>query len=654
MDAAEKNQWFRPSDVCVAPDGSLIVADWYDPGVGGHRMQDTERGRLFHVTRSGLGGQYQMPKVDFSTAESAAKALRSPNQATRYLAWTALERMGAQSQAPLEQLWADENPRMRARALWVLIHLGLPKDQMLKYVRSGLQDDHPDIRATAVRTVVHLRDQIVTDDIRDVINLNDPAPEVRRELLLALRQLPLDVNHLAVIWSVLADQYQAGDRWYLEALGIAAENHWDGFLDAWLRENREQKLSSLAGRDIVWRSRGLQTPELIAEIIADDSLAATDTTRYFRAFDLMNFPEKQKTLAALAFGISNAADDKSNYVVMEAASRLDANDLTEDQQVRLGAMIENRRGTPAFVSLVGKFSVEQYYGDLLSVAASADNRQLAADAMGVLMDKKQQGPVQAAVVKADEATREILCDALVNCGKRPAALLLARISKRPELDSDMRTYAIRRLGEIQSGANDMIQWIEKKEEIDPVLMPAIAASLHRAPWGNVKRKAQELFPLPPSKDNRPLPAISDFASRSGEVANGKKIFEGVGTCAKCHIVEDKGIEVGPNLSEIGSKLTREAMYESILFPSAGISHNYENWSVVTVDGNMITGVLLGETESEIQLKDDKGITHRIAMEDVEGKKQQKLSLMPEGIHKEMSEQELVDLVEYLMTLKKGG
>ena len=32
----EKDQWFRPADVCVAPDGSLIVADWYDPGVGGH------------------------------------------------------------------------------------------------------------------------------------------------------------------------------------------------------------------------------------------------------------------------------------------------------------------------------------------------------------------------------------------------------------------------------------------------------------------------------------------------------------------------------------------------------------------------------------------------------------------------------------------
>ena len=48
-----KDRWFRPSDVCVAPDGSLIIADWYDPGVGGHNMGDNIpeeiRGRIYRV-----------------------------------------------------------------------------------------------------------------------------------------------------------------------------------------------------------------------------------------------------------------------------------------------------------------------------------------------------------------------------------------------------------------------------------------------------------------------------------------------------------------------------------------------------------------------------------------------------------------------------
>ena len=85
-----RDNWFRPSDVCVAPDGSLLVADWYDPGVGGHRMQDVDRGRLFRLTPKGHDGAYTVPPQDFSTPEGAVKALQSPNLATRYVAWTAL------------------------------------------------------------------------------------------------------------------------------------------------------------------------------------------------------------------------------------------------------------------------------------------------------------------------------------------------------------------------------------------------------------------------------------------------------------------------------------------------------------------------------------------------------------------------------------
>src|SRR5262249_40396589 len=51
------DNWFRPSDVCVAPDGSVFVADWYDPGVGGHGMGDTKRGRLLRPGPQGEEGE---------------------------------------------------------------------------------------------------------------------------------------------------------------------------------------------------------------------------------------------------------------------------------------------------------------------------------------------------------------------------------------------------------------------------------------------------------------------------------------------------------------------------------------------------------------------------------------------------------------------
>ena len=654
MDGAKKNQWFRPSDVCVAPDGSLIVADWYDPGVGGHRMQDVDRGRLFRLAKKGQSGSYGFAKPDFSSPESAAMALKSPNHETRYLAWSALNKFGANSIPALEKLWADTNPRMAARAMWVLGKLKIPKADKLKFIHEGLQHENPDLRVMSLRLCVQLKGELELADIQDQINSEDLAPEVLREILIGLRQWPGE--HLPFVWADVADGYISGDRWFLEALGIAAEGHWDQCVEAWVGTN-PNKLLTNEGRDIVWRSKSTKTPELLAKIIADKKTAIKDSGRYFRAFDLLvgdskTATAKSEALKHLAFEVTGLEKEKAIYVTMEAASRIDTKSLNPDQMERVSTMIDDARGSAQFIELINKFSSEKHYPELLKIASQGKDRQQAADAMGVLMTRKWMGPVHGALVAASPEQRVTLCDSLVNCGQRNACFILSGVGKRQELDSELRTYAIKRLGEIQAGRGDMLWWIDQGEKIDPVIMPAIKAALHNSKDPNTREKAQELFPIAKSKDNRPMPPIADLSKRPGNIENGKKVFENAGTCAKCHVVNGKGIEVGPDLSEIGSKLTKPAMYESILFPSAGISHNYENWMVLKEDGQSITGVLLSETESEVQLKDDKGIKHVIPVAQIDEKAKQKLSLMPADLHKELTQKDLVDLVEYMLSLKK--
>ena len=89
---ATDDPWFRPSDVCVAPDGSLFIADWYDPGVGGHLVGDQQRGRIFRVAPE--NNPYSVPSHDFETIQGLIESIKSPNQATRYLAWTGLNEYG--------------------------------------------------------------------------------------------------------------------------------------------------------------------------------------------------------------------------------------------------------------------------------------------------------------------------------------------------------------------------------------------------------------------------------------------------------------------------------------------------------------------------------------------------------------------------------
>src|SRR5438876_1187890 len=82
------DKWFRPIDVAAAPDGSIFVADWYDPGVGGHNLGDFTRGRIYRLAPPAT--PYRAPELDLTTPRGAASALRSPNSATRFLAHRAL------------------------------------------------------------------------------------------------------------------------------------------------------------------------------------------------------------------------------------------------------------------------------------------------------------------------------------------------------------------------------------------------------------------------------------------------------------------------------------------------------------------------------------------------------------------------------------
>ena len=113
----------------------------------------------------------------------------------------------------------------------------------------------------------------------------------------------------------------------------------------------------------------------------------------------------------------------------------------------------------------------------------------------------------------------------------------------------------------------------------------------------------------------------------------------------------RGRTSGPNLSEIGAKLSRPALYESILFPSAGISHNFAAYTLVLQSGNVVSGILTNRTADSIAIKGIDAITHTYAVSEVEEIKEQPISLMPADLQKAMTAEDLVNVVEYLTTLK---
>jgi len=289
--------WYRPADVCVAPDGSLFIADWHDAGVGGHNMADRVlefmTGRIYRVAPKGASG-YTVPKVDLSSAAGCVAALQSPNNATRYLAWTELNKMQDKARKELEKLWSKHNePRMRARALQLLARI---KGSEKKYVEAALKDKDADIRITGLRTARMLK----LDAIPYVKQLvKDDSAAVRREAAIALRGHPSpDVPKL---WAKLAAQHDGKDRWYLEALGIGAQRQEEKVFAAWLAEVKGN-WNTPGGRDIVWRSRANKSAPLLAKLITAKDATAQEKDRYLRALDFISGPEKDEALVDIATG----------------------------------------------------------------------------------------------------------------------------------------------------------------------------------------------------------------------------------------------------------------------------------------------------------------------------------------------------------------
>ena len=289
LNGASRDRWFRPSDVVTAPDGSLIVSDWYDPGVGGHNMRDLERGRLFMVAPE--GHKYKAAKVKVSNLEGAIAALKSPNQATRYLGWHALHKQGKKAESALQKLWADSNPRFRARALWLL---GKIEGRGQHYVNLAIKDKDSDIRIVGLRLARQLTDVETIAVVGKLVG--DSSAQVRRECAVALRHLKTE--QAVKLWAELATRHDGKCRWYLEALGLSSDLNADACFEAWLAKVGD-KWNTPAGRDVIWRVRAKGAPAYIAKILKDKDTPPEMHPRYVRALDFHSGPEKEKALEAL-------------------------------------------------------------------------------------------------------------------------------------------------------------------------------------------------------------------------------------------------------------------------------------------------------------------------------------------------------------------
>lgn len=146
--------------------------------------------------------------------------------------------------------------------------------------------------------------------------------------------------------------------------------------------------------------------------------------------------------------------------------------------------------------------------------------------------------------------------------------------------------------------------------------------------------------------------LTELASvlSGGDISSGRELFFGPKAgCSTCHTIASNGGQVGPDLSKIGSIRTASDLLESIVYPSASFARGYEPYLVRTKDGDTQAGIISRETADSIYLTTGPRQVLRISRQSIVVLKPGTVSLMPQGFGEQLSQQELANLIAFLIS-----
>jgi putative heme-binding domain-containing protein len=244
--------------------------------------------------------------------------------------------------------------------------------------------------------------------------------------------------------------------------------------------------------------------------------------------------------------------------------------------------------------------------------------------------------------------RQVAIDALGAMGRYEAAKVL--VDQYAKLPAELKPYTVNALTRTKPSANALLDALDKKAipltDVNANHVRSIAsfndkdlATRLTAAWGTVKTE----------RDPERVKIVEQMRlvvqKHKGDPVKGWAIFDA--RCAQCHTIYGKGGNVGPDITGVGRD-DLIAVLTNVIDPNLVIGKPYYVNVARTKDGDTVAGLLVEESEQQVVLKDQTQ-THRIDRKNLEKLSVQEVSMMPEGLEKQMTDQEFSDLVAFLLT-----
>jgi putative heme-binding domain-containing protein len=178
-------------------------------------------------------------------------------------------------------------------------------------------------------------------------------------------------------------------------------------------------------------------------------------------------------------------------------------------------------------------------------------------------------------------------------------------------------------------------------DLDPVRLKLLSEHRNEA----IRARAAKL--LTASQLSRRADVVEAYRGvleMTGDASRGQDVF--AKTCAACHRVQGVGFEIGPSLAAMKARGS-EAILLNVLDPNREVNPQYLNYAVLTTDGRQLTGMIAAETATGVTLRRADNATDTILRIDIEQLKSTGMSLMPEGMEKQIDQQAMADLLEFL-------
>ncbi|MGI9551185.1 MAG: c-type cytochrome [Aurantibacter sp.] len=552
-----------------------------------------------------------------------------------FQSWQKLNSMGVEAQPYLEKIMGNGGSA-KARALWLGAKI---PNKASGYIKTALTDADPKIRMQGLRMARYLDRENLEEHIALVVN--DESIQVRREAAVALRHI--GTPKAAELWAVLANQHFDTNRWYLEALGIGSDKYPDKYFEAW-KKSVDDDWTNPAGKEIVWRVHAEASVPMLLSMIKDENVDATKLASYFRALSFKKHPRKNEWVA----GLLNEKHPFEKDINALAIGQLDAGFVNSSQRnVRMVKnILPQIEGTPEWLFALKNLKLLDQADALFRVVSnSAIAEDLRKEAASLLFRSNGADRIASSLESDSPDVHKMeLVGLLGNINDSLAVDLLLKSLTKEDLSFPLKRKSIEALGNTWDGQHRLYDLLKEGKLAEEYKTTAVLRLMNS--WDvEIKQNAPK-FIEGSSKETIDIDALVE---RQGNRERGKEIY---GTyCASCHVVGSSGTEFGPALSDIGNKLSKRFLYTNITQPSSGISFGYEGYSVKMKDGKTYTGYILSRTEDELTIKMMGGTQTRIDLAEMDNLEAMENSLMTEGLHKVMTEEDLIDLVEYLGTLR---